>query len=72
LVAPDGRVWIPRTRAAGDDVQTYDVFDSAGRVAERVRLAPRSHIVGFSAKWIYVARVDADDLEYLSRVPTGR
>ena len=33
-VTPDGRAWIPRSRAAGDSIPRYDVFDRSGRKIE--------------------------------------
>jgi hypothetical protein len=71
-VAPDGAVWVLRTRAAADSVPVYDVFDANGRLTERVALASRGRIVGFGARAIYLVRLDEDDLEYLQRIPFGR
>jgi hypothetical protein len=70
-VAPDGRVWVLRTRAASDPVPVYDVFDGTGRVVERVALPPRTRLVGFGARALYLARTDADDLVWLQRVRQG-
>jgi len=43
----------------------HDVFDAAGRVVERVVLAPGSRVVGFGRGTVYVARSDEDDLQHL-------
>lgn len=67
LATPDGEVWVLRTRAAGDKIPVYDVFNSAGRLVRKVSLAARSRVVGFGATSVYVARMDEDDLEYLQR-----
>lgn len=67
LATPDGEVWVQRTRAAGDKIPVYDVFNSAGRLVRKVSLAARSRVVGFGATSVYVARMDEDDLEYLQR-----
>jgi hypothetical protein len=69
LASPDGRMWVLRSRPAGDVVPVYDVFDSTGRLAERVTFPARSRLVGFGATAAYVARLDPDDLEYLQRLP---
>ncbi|MCC6930988.1 MAG: hypothetical protein IT359_18500 [Gemmatimonadaceae bacterium] len=68
-VAPDGRVWVQRTRAWDDSIPTFDVFDAAGRVVERVALPRRTRLVGFGTKSLYLARTDDDDLVWLQRVP---
>ena len=38
FAAPNGQVWVLRTRAAKDKIPTYDVFDASGRVVSRVAL----------------------------------
>jgi hypothetical protein len=65
--APDGRVWVLRSRAHDDPVPVYDVFDAAGRIVERVALRPRSRLVGFADGVVYVVRTDEDDLQHLER-----
>lgn len=67
MVAPDDRVWILRTRAHDDPVPTYDVFDAAGRVVERVRLPAGTRLAGFGRGVVYLVRPDADDLQVLER-----
>jgi hypothetical protein len=66
-VTPDGQIWVHRSRAFGDEVPNYDVFDSAGRLQRRVVLPARSRLVGFGARTVYVARLDDDDLEWLQK-----
>lgn len=66
-VAPDGRVWVLRTRAHDDPVPSFDVFDSAGRLAERISIPAQTRLVAFGAKSIYLARTDDDDLVWLQR-----
>ncbi len=68
-MAPDGRVWVHRTRAHNDSVPVYDVFDATGRVVERRSLPKGTRLVAFGAKSMYLARKDADDLFWLQRVP---
>lgn len=64
--APDGMLWIERTTEAGAP-QTFDLVNRAGRVASRVVLPPRSRLVGFGERTVYVVRVDGDDFEHLER-----
>jgi hypothetical protein len=66
-VAPEGEVWVLRTRPAGDKVPTYDVFDRSGKLVKKVSLNPNSRVVGFGKGVVYVARTDEDDLQYLQR-----
>ncbi len=67
FVAPDGRVWVARTREAKDNTPSYDVFDASGKVALRVALAPRTRVIGFGRGVVYTLRSDEDDLQYLQR-----
>lgn len=67
LVAPEGEVWVLRTRPAGDKTPTYDVFDRTGALIKKVSLNPSSRVVGFGKGVVYVARSDEDDLVYLQR-----
>jgi hypothetical protein len=66
-VAPDGQIWVLRTRAYGDSIPVYDVFDPAGRLQRRVSLAAGSRLLGFGRGTVYISRKDEDDLEYLQR-----
>jgi hypothetical protein len=66
-VGPDGRLWVLRSRPAGDEVPTYDVFDSFGKLAGTVKLPPNTRLVGFGRNSAYVVRTDEDDLQYLAR-----
>jgi hypothetical protein len=67
-VEPNGRVWVLRTRAHDDSIPTFDVFDAAGRVVERVALPKRTRLAGFGKGVVYLARTDEDDLVWLQRV----
>jgi hypothetical protein len=67
MVAPEGEVWVLRTRPARDRTPSYDVFDRAGKVARRVTLNPDRRVIGFGKGVVYVVRTDEDDLQYLER-----
>ena len=66
-IAPDGSLWVERSRAFTDSIRTFDVFDERGVLIERVALPAGTKLAGFGAAAIYVVRVDADDLEHLER-----
>lgn len=66
-VAPDGRLWVLKTRPHDDPVPVYDVFDGGGRLVERIALPPRTRLAGFGRGVVYLARTDADDLQWLGR-----
>lgn len=66
--APDGSIWINRMTAAGRP-PLYDVIDGNGRLLEQVELPPRTKLVGFGARSLYLVRLDDDDLQYLQRHP---
>jgi hypothetical protein len=67
FVAPNGHVWIARTREAGDDVPRYDIIDASGKVVMRVALPAKTRVAGFGNGVVYTVRTDEDDLQYLQR-----
>ncbi len=67
LVAPDGRLWVLRTRAHDDPIPSFDVFNEAGVVVERVRIPARTRLIGFGRTAVYLARTDDDDLVTVER-----
>lgn len=67
MVASDGRLWVQRTRAHNDSIPTYDVFDAAGRVVERIVLPKGARLIGFGKGAVYLSRTDEDELLYLQR-----
>lgn len=64
--APDGMLWVRRSVAAGKP-PLFDVIDRAGRLAKQVELPPRTRLVGFGARSVYLVRLDEDDIERLER-----
>lgn len=62
----DGYLWISRTGPAGQP-PTFDLIDRAGNVAQRVVLPKKARLLGFGNGAVYVARVDEDDLQYLTK-----
>ena len=66
MFSNDGYLWIARTGPAGQP-PTYDVIDRAGNLATRVVLPKRARLLGFGNGAVYVARVDQDDLQYLTK-----
>ena len=67
VAAPNGQVWVLRHRPANDPIPTYDVFDARGQVVGKVALPKDTRLVGFGNGTVYLARNDADDLQYLQR-----
>jgi hypothetical protein len=65
FAAPNGDVWVARTRAAGDKTPTADVFNSQGQLIGRVIFPERTRLVALGTKGVYLVRVDDDDLQYL-------
>lgn len=66
MASPDGKLWVPRAQPAGA-APLYDVFDARGTLVQQVRLPKGSRLVGFGVTSVYLARTDADDLQYLQR-----
>ncbi|MEO6444891.1 MAG: hypothetical protein ABIZ91_06580 [Gemmatimonadaceae bacterium] len=67
LPAPNGLLWVARTREPNDNTPDYDVIDASGKVTMRVELPPRTRLVGVGNGVIYTVRMDEDDLQYLQR-----
>jgi hypothetical protein len=67
LAAPNGELWVRRAQHAGAKTAIYDVFDSAGRLARQVSLDGDRAVLGFGPGAVYVARTDADDLQWIER-----
>ena len=65
-VSPDGLIWVQRMTAAGRP-PLYDIIDGNGKLFEQVELPPRTKLVGFGLKSVYLVRFDQDDLQYLQR-----
>ena len=61
FVAPDGGVWVERSRRVADSTAVYDVFDTNGRLAAQARLRPNSRIIGIGTRNIYIVRQTTDD-----------
>lgn len=67
FVAPNGMIWVNRTREAGDDTPNVDVLDPSGKVVMRVELPKNTRLVGVGNGAVYATRTDEDDLQYLQR-----
>jgi hypothetical protein len=67
VATPTGEIWVQRSRAAGDDIPTYDVFDGRGQLVSRVALPKGARLLGFGSGTLYLSRTDADDLVYIQR-----
>lgn len=66
-VAPDGEIWVQRSRDARDEGPLFDVFAPDGTFRHRVEL-PRKHVLaGIGRAHVYIAREDEDGLMYLGR-----
>ncbi len=61
-----GRVWVRRNVKAGEP-PLYDVFGPEGRRSGQVELPPDRTLVGFSRDYVYLARTDELDFQWLER-----
>jgi hypothetical protein len=64
-IAPNGQAWVQRQLPAAERVPTFDVFDAQGKLTGQVKLPPKTRLLGFGAKGVYLARSDDDDLQYI-------
>jgi hypothetical protein len=67
FAAPNGEIWVLRTRAANDKVPTADVFNAQGRLVGKIVFPERTRLVGLGPRGAYLIRIDDDDLQYLQR-----
>jgi hypothetical protein len=65
-VAPNGELWVPRSRGT-NEAPTFDVFDASGKLVSRVAMPKDTRLLGFGAGTVYAYRMDEDDLVYLQR-----
>ena len=68
VVTAEGEVWVTRSRAWNDSIPVVDVFDERARLVRRVQLPPHTRVLYVDSAAVYLARRDADDLEWLVRV----
>lgn len=67
LAAPQGELWVLRSRPANAHTRVYDVFDGRGQLVRQVTLEGDRTVLAFGAGTVYVARTDDDDLVWLER-----
>jgi hypothetical protein len=63
---PSGTLWVQRHVADGTP-ETFDLFDAQARLTDRVVLPEGRSLLGFGAGVVYLARTDADDLQWIER-----
>ena len=71
-VAPDGNLWLLRSRMGGDPVPTLDIFDGRGTLVGKITIPKDRRIVGFGRNSVYMAKTDSDDLQWLERYSLSR
>lgn len=62
----EGFLWIRRTTAAGQP-PLFDVVNGRGQVVAQVTIPRQTRLVGFGDRTVYLARLDADDQQFLER-----
>lgn len=65
-VRDNGDIWVQR-QVRADDPPTFDVFNTAGRLLQRITLPKGHRLVGFGSGTVYTVSLDEDDLQYLQR-----
>ncbi|MGQ0764411.1 MAG: hypothetical protein ACT4OZ_01935 [Gemmatimonadota bacterium] len=68
IALSSGETLVRRHRPAGAAIP-YDVFDAAGRRLAALVLTKDQRLVAVTSRGTYVARTDADGLQYLGRYP---
>ena len=67
LPMPDGRLLVQRTPTAASPNNVYDVVARDGTLAARITMGIERRIVGFGQRSVYVAALDGDGIQKLSR-----
>lgn len=67
LPAPDGTLWIPRTRTARHLEMRYDVVNRSGRLERQVTIGDADRILGFGKTFLYVVSHDSENKQHISR-----
>ena len=68
--APDGLLWIQRATPVGEG-QLFDVFDRRGALVKHVATPEGTRLVGLGVSYLYLARTDEDQQEFLERYSTA-
>jgi hypothetical protein len=68
---PGGETWVIRSTRSATGSSIVDVFDAKGQLTSKLALPENTAIVGFGPRTLYLARSDADDLQYLQRITIG-
>ena len=66
FLAPDGELWVGRSRHAGGPV-LYDRFDTTGKRLGQVRLDGNRLVTGVGRRFVYVAATGEEGLQRLER-----
>ena len=66
-VAPDGTLWVLRSRPHSQTRPLFDLVNARGEVVGSVELPPRTRLQGFGQRHLYLVRIDEDDQEFLQQ-----
>lgn len=69
LALADGRLIVERLPSADAPFRRYDIHTRSGSSVRQLQLDLTERIVGSSTRYLYVATIDADGLQRLSRHP---
>jgi hypothetical protein len=69
IAAANGETWVRRSGPADAPRARYDVVGADGRLVAQVSVPSTHRVLAVTARGVYVARSDADDLLYLERYP---
>jgi hypothetical protein len=66
LTAPDGNVWLEKSRAPVDSSRRYHVVDTLGRLRREIRVPGRGRIVAVGSGTVLVAEPTRDGAHLLT------
>ncbi|MDX2206285.1 MAG: hypothetical protein SFU57_01455 [Gemmatimonadales bacterium] len=65
ILDDQSRAWVRRQVPFGASMGEWDIFDGSAKYVKTVRLSTRKRILAVTARFIYVARTDDDDVQWL-------
>lgn len=67
LLAPNGDVWVKRTRPASSARARVDILDARGALRGTLQLPPRTRLFALGERGVYLLNTDADGFQVLER-----
>ena len=67
IAAPNGELWVERSRPARQTTRTYDIFDAQGRLARQAVFPAGHRVLAIGDGFVVGSIMDDDGLEWIER-----